>query len=72
MGQAKAGGRHGTPRVGRSNQCLCLTFRVNFPVVLSLKKVAFGFAAGNTFVSKPSEETSLIGLRLAEVFERIA
>lgn len=42
----------------------------NFPVVLSLKKVAFGLAAGNTFVLKPSEETSLIGLKLAEVFER--
>ena len=41
----------------------------NFPVVLSLKKVAFGLAAGNTFVLKPSEETSLIGLKLAEVFE---
>jgi vanillin dehydrogenase len=42
----------------------------NFPVVLSLKKVAFGLAAGNTFVLKPSEETSLIGLKLAEIFER--
>ncbi|MFZ0633933.1 MAG: aldehyde dehydrogenase family protein [Candidatus Acidiferrales bacterium] len=42
----------------------------NFPVVLSLKKVAFALAAGNTFVLKPSEETSLIGLKLAEVFER--
>jgi vanillin dehydrogenase len=38
--------------------------------VLSLKKVAFALAAGNTFVLKPSEETSLIGLKLAEVFER--
>jgi acyl-CoA reductase-like NAD-dependent aldehyde dehydrogenase len=42
----------------------------NFPIVLSLKKVAFALAAGNTFVLKPSEETSLIGLKLAEVFER--
>src|SRR5580693_872822 len=42
----------------------------NFPVVLSLKKVAFALACGNTFVLKPSEETSLIGLKLAEVFER--
>ena len=41
----------------------------NFPIVLSLKKVAFALAAGNTFVLKPSEETSLIGLKLAEVFE---
>jgi acyl-CoA reductase-like NAD-dependent aldehyde dehydrogenase len=38
--------------------------------VLSLKKVAFALAAGNTFVLKPSEETSLIGLKLAEVFQR--
>ena len=42
----------------------------NFPVVLSLKKVAFGLACGNTFVLKPSEETSLVGLKLAEIFER--
>jgi len=42
----------------------------NFPVVLSLKKVAFALACGNTFVLKPSEETSLIGLKLAEIFER--
>jgi acyl-CoA reductase-like NAD-dependent aldehyde dehydrogenase len=42
----------------------------NFPVVLSLKKVAFALATGNTFVLKPSEETSLIGLKLAEIFER--
>jgi acyl-CoA reductase-like NAD-dependent aldehyde dehydrogenase len=38
--------------------------------VLSLKKVAFALATGNTFVLKPSEETSLIGLKLAEIFER--
>lgn len=42
----------------------------NFPVVLSLKKVAFAMAAGNTIVLKPSEETSLIGLKMAEIFER--
>jgi vanillin dehydrogenase len=42
----------------------------NFPIVLSLKKVAFALAAGNAFVLKPSEETSLVGLKLAEVFER--
>src|SRR6202795_3921230 len=42
----------------------------NFPIVLSLKKGAFALAAGTTFVLKPSEETSLIGLKLAEVFER--
>jgi len=42
----------------------------NFPVVLSLKKVAFALATGNTFVLKPSEETSLVGLKLAEIFEK--
>ena len=42
----------------------------NFPIVLSLKKVAFALATGNTFVLKPSEETSLVGLKLAEIFER--
>jgi len=42
----------------------------NFPVVLSLKKVAFALATGNTFILKPSEETSLVGLKLAEIFEQ--
>jgi aldehyde dehydrogenase (NAD+) len=42
----------------------------NFPVVLALKKVAFALATGNTFVLKPSEETSLVGLKLAEIFEK--
>ncbi len=42
----------------------------NFPVVLALKKIAFALATGNTFVLKPSEETSLVGLKLAEIFER--
>ena len=42
----------------------------NFPIILSLKKIAFALAAGNTFVLKPSEETSLVGLKLAEIFER--
>jgi len=42
----------------------------NFPVVLALKKIAFALATGNTFVLKPSEETSLVGLKLAEIFEK--
>jgi len=42
----------------------------NFPVILSMKKIAFALAAGNTFVLKPSEETSLVGLKIAEVFDR--
>jgi vanillin dehydrogenase len=44
----------------------------NFPVVLSMKKVAFALACGNTVVLKPSEETSLVGLKLAEIMERAA
>jgi acyl-CoA reductase-like NAD-dependent aldehyde dehydrogenase len=40
----------------------------NFPLILSTKKVCLALAAGNTFVLKPSEETSLLGLKIAEVF----
>jgi aldehyde dehydrogenase (NAD+) len=42
----------------------------NFPLILAMKKVAFALAAGNTFVLKPSEETSLIGLKIAEIFDK--
>src|SRR5215475_14334996 len=42
----------------------------NFPLILSTKKVAFALAAGNTFVLKPSEETSLVGLKIAEMFDK--
>src|SRR5580692_5893789 len=42
----------------------------NFPLILAVKKVAFALAAGNTFVLKPSEETSLVGLKIAEMFEK--
>ena len=41
----------------------------NFPLLLATKKVCLALAAGNTFVLKPSEETSLIGLKIAEVFQ---
>lgn len=41
----------------------------NFPLVLATKKVCLALAAGNTFVLKPAEETSLIGLKIAEIFE---
>src|SRR5262245_2733033 len=41
----------------------------NFPLILSTKKICMALAAGNTFVLKPSEETSLLGLKIAEVFE---
>jgi aldehyde dehydrogenase (NAD+) len=42
----------------------------NFPLLLATKKVCLALAAGNTFVLKPSEETSLIGLKIAEVFQK--
>lgn len=42
----------------------------NFPLILATKKVALALAAGNTFVLKPSEETSLVGLKIAEVFHK--
>lgn len=42
----------------------------NFPLILAVKKVAFALAAGNTFVLKPSEETSLVGLKIAEIFDK--
>ena len=40
----------------------------NFPLILSTKKICMALAAGNTFVLKPSEEVSLLGLKIAEVF----
>jgi acyl-CoA reductase-like NAD-dependent aldehyde dehydrogenase len=42
----------------------------NFPLLLSTKKVSFAVATGNTCVLKPAEETSLIGLTIADVFEK--
>ena len=42
----------------------------NFPLVLGAKKVSLALAAGNTFVLKPAEETSLLGLKIAEVFQK--
>jgi vanillin dehydrogenase len=42
----------------------------NFPLLLSTKKICFALAAGNTCILKPAEETSLIGLKIAEVFEK--
>ncbi|HEY1721584.1 MAG TPA: aldehyde dehydrogenase family protein [Magnetospirillaceae bacterium] len=41
----------------------------NAPFLLALKKVALALAAGNTFVLKPSEETPVTGLKIAEIFE---
>ena len=42
----------------------------NAPFWLAMKKVVLALAAGNTFVLKPSEETPVTGLKIAELFER--
>lgn len=41
----------------------------NSPFLLSMKKIAFALSAGNTFILKPSEETPVSGLKIAEIFE---
>lgn len=41
----------------------------NYPLLLGTKKVCMAIAAGNTVVMKPSEETSMIALKAAEVFQ---
>jgi aldehyde dehydrogenase (NAD+) len=41
----------------------------NSPFLLSMKKIAFALAAGNTFVLKPSEETPVSGAIIAEIFQ---
>lgn len=40
----------------------------NSPFLLSIKKIAFALAAGNTFILKPSDLAPLSGLKLAEMF----
>jgi acyl-CoA reductase-like NAD-dependent aldehyde dehydrogenase len=42
----------------------------NFPLLLSINKVGHSLAAGNTVVLKPSSETPVIGLKIAELFEK--
>ncbi|MFW9853938.1 MAG: aldehyde dehydrogenase family protein [Candidatus Thorarchaeota archaeon] len=42
----------------------------NVPLVLSMKKVLYALAFGNTVVLKPSSETPVIGLKVAELFEK--
>lgn len=42
----------------------------NSPLLLSMKKIAFALAAGNTFILKPSELAPLVGLKIAEVFHQ--
>lgn len=41
----------------------------NSPFLLSMKKIAFALAAGNTFVLKPSEETPVSGALIADLFD---
>jgi aldehyde dehydrogenase (NAD+) len=41
----------------------------NFPLILSMYKIAYGLATGNTVVHKPSSETPAIGLKAAELFQ---
>ncbi|MBW1706789.1 MAG: aldehyde dehydrogenase family protein, partial [Deltaproteobacteria bacterium] len=43
----------------------------NFPLLLSINKVAYALAAGNTVVLKPSSETPVIGLKIAELFASV-
>ncbi len=42
----------------------------NFPLVLSMYKVAYGLATGNTVVLKPASESPVIGLKIGELFEQ--
>jgi len=42
----------------------------NFPLVLSIYKVAYALATGNTVVLKPASETPVIGLKIGELFEK--
>ena len=40
----------------------------NAPFLLAMKKVVLALAAGNCFVLKPSEETPVTGIKIAEIF----
>ncbi len=42
----------------------------NFPLILSMYKVAYALATGNTVVFKPASETPVIGLKIGELFEK--
>ena len=42
----------------------------NFPLILSMYKVAYAIATGNTVVLKPASETPVAGLKIGELFER--
>lgn len=40
----------------------------NSPFLLSMKKIVFALAAGNSFILKPSEETPVSGVLIADLF----
>ena len=42
----------------------------NFPLILSMYKVAYALATGNTVLLKPASDTPVIGLKIGELFER--
>lgn len=42
----------------------------NFPLILSMYKVAYSIATGNTVVLKPASETPVIGTKIGELFEK--
>ena len=42
----------------------------NFPLILSMYKVAYAIATGNTVVFKPASETPVTGLKIGELFEQ--
>ncbi|MFI1564447.1 aldehyde dehydrogenase family protein [Streptomyces sp. NPDC020490] len=41
----------------------------NFPLILTVSKIAPALAAGNTFIHKPASDTSLSAITLAEILE---
>ncbi len=43
----------------------------NFPLILSMYKVAYSIATGNTVVFKPASETPVIGLKIGELFDGV-
>jgi acyl-CoA reductase-like NAD-dependent aldehyde dehydrogenase len=42
----------------------------NFPLILSMYKVAYSLATGNTVVLKPASDTPVIGLKIGELFQQ--
>ncbi len=42
----------------------------NFPLILSMYKIAYSLATGNTVVFKPASETPVLGLKIGEIFEK--